>query len=371
MFVWTTLLTILMGIPCRAEGREITAVTRVTKWGQLPERFEIAGQALPEGVSASDFTITGRAAGWENESLHEFSCGVSAVEGTEDGWALIPEAFPEKFFYVRELTVSCDRMPELGFGLSDIARTLTATADEFTDAEESESRFMAHVFIPESREPLPMVLVFHGYGDDHNLLSYRTATAWAEPESQAIRPCVVVAPVINTIYYGSEIARSRIYEGIIRYIDGLIDAGRVDPKRVYAMGNSFGGMATLEIAEQHPGRFAALLSLCPALNYGPNATAQLPLLKDVPVAIALAEKDETIPSEVGVSAAEAIEAAGNDRVWLRVYTDDEMIAAGATHGREYTYSFHHVELAVMEDEAYAQWLFSWKSGNECAADLLK
>ena len=65
---------------------------------------------------------------------------------------------------------------------------------------------------------------------------------------------------------------------------------------------------------------------------------------------------------MGISAAEALKAAGNSNVLLRVYTDDEMIAAGATHGREYVYSFHHVELAVMEDEAYAQWLFSWQSG---------
>lgn len=359
VFLWTTLLMMLAGMPGRAEAREITALTRVTKWGQLPERFEIAGQSLPEGISASDFTITGKAAGWENESLHDFSCGVASVERTENGWALIPERFPEKYFYVRALTVSCDKLPALGFELSDIARTLTETADDFTDVEDYASRFQAHVFIPESSEPLPLMLVFHGYGDDHNLLSYRTAIAWAEPESQSVRPCVVVAPVINTTYYASEIARTRIYEGIIRYIDGLIEAGKVDPKRVYAMGNSFGGMATLEIAEQHPGRFTALLALCPALNYGPNATAQLPMLKDVPVAIALAGNDETIPSTVGISAAEALKAAGNDDVWLRVYTDDEMVAAGATFGREYTYSFHHVELAVMEDEAYAQWLFSW------------
>lgn len=363
MWIWTALLMMLAGLPCRAEGRGITAMTRVTKWGQLPERFEITGQALPEGVSASDFTITGRAAGWENESLHDFICAVAAVEETSDGWALIPETFPEKYFYVRELTVSCAAHPELGFALSDISQTLTETADDFTDVEDYDSRFLAHVYIPESNEPLPLVLVFHGYGDDHNLLSYRTATAWAEPGSQAVRPCVVVAPVINTIYYGSEIARSRIYEGIVKYIDGLIDAGQVDPRRVYAMGNSFGGMAALEIAEQHPGRFAALLALCPALSYGPNATAQLPVLRDVPVAIALAENDETIPASVGISAAEALEAAGNDRVWLRVYSDEEMNAAGASFGREYVYSFHHVELAVMEDEAYAEWLFSWHSGD--------
>ena len=351
------LLLALLAATCHAESREITAVTRVTKWGQLPVRFEVAGQALPDGVTASDFSITGMAAGWESESRHPFECGVEAVAATADGWALTLSWFPEKYFYVREMTVSCAADPSLDFGLADISTTLTETVDDFFNVADAESRFTGHVFSPACDGPCPVVLVFHGYGDDHNLLSYRTAVAWAEPESQAVRPCTVIAPVINTVYYGSEIARTRIYEGIIRYIDGLVAAGKADPDRVYAMGNSFGGMAALEIAEQYPDRFAAILAMCPALNYGPTATASLSVLKDIPVAIALAEHDETIPSAVGISAAGAIKAAGNENVWLRVYNDDEMNAAGATLGQEYVYSFHHVELAVMEDEAYAEWLF--------------
>lgn len=341
-----------------AESRDITACTRVTKWGQLPVRFEVAGQALPEGVTAADFTITGAAAGWESEARHPFECAVEAVEATETGWALVPAQFPEKFFYVRELSVACEAHPELSFTLEDIGQTLTETADDFTDVEDAESRMTAHVFIPEAEGPLPLVLVFHGYGDPENLLSYRTATAWAEPESQAAHPCVVVAPTINTTYYGSEIARSRIYEGIVKYINSLVDAGVADPSRLYVMGNSFGGMASFEIAEQHPDTFAAILALCPALNYSAKGTAGLSALTGIPVTIAQAEHDETIPSEVGKSAAAALEAAGNPNVTLRVYDDDEMVAAGATLGREYTYSFHHVELAVMEDPAYADWLFS-------------
>jgi predicted peptidase len=284
---------------------------------------------------------------------------VAAVEATESGWALIPEGFPEKYFYVREMSVSCATHPELDFGLSGIARTLTETADDFTDIEEYESRFKAHVFIPESNEPLPLVLVFHGYGDDHNLLSYRTATAWAEPESQAIRPCVVIAPVINTIYYGSEIARSRIYEGIIGAIDGLIDAGTVNSKRIYAMGNSFGGMSSIEMAEQYPDRVAAVMALCPALNYSRTGMAALAKMKDVPLFIAQAERDETIPVSVGRQAAEKLEKAGGTAT-LKVFTDAEMEAAGAVHGQEQTYSFHHAELALLENEDYAEWLFSFK-----------
>ena len=352
----------LFSISCAcAQGREIALQTRVTKWGQMPVRFEITGQALPEGVTAADFVITGRAAGWENNGLHPFSCGVEAVEATEGGWALIPELFPDKFFYVREMAVECAARPELDFGLEDIEDIATRTADDFGWVEEQESRLTAHVFMPPAKGPLPVVLVFHGYGDPDNLLSCRTAVAWAEPEQQAVRPCIVIAPVINTTFYGSEIARSRIYEGIKNHIDGLIEAGVADPERIYVMGNSFGGMASFEIAEQYPGYFAAILALCPALNYSRNGTARLSTLTGIPVTIAQAEGDETIPSEIGRRTAEALVAAGNANVTLRLYTDEEMNAAGAVKGYEQTYSFHHVELAVMEDEAYAQWLFDQRT----------
>ena len=351
------LLMFSLAMPGLAETREITAETEVMKWGQMPQRFVIRGQALPEGVTAADFTLTGYAAGWGTIDQHPFFCGVKDVEAIEGGWALIPEQFPDKYFYVRRMEIACEAHPELGFTMEDIGATLTPVADDFTLVEDYESRLTAHVYKPEGSGALPLVLVFHGYGDTDNLLTYRTAVAWATPESQAVRPCTVVAPTINNTFYGSEIARSRIYEGIMNYIDGLIEAGEADPNRLYVMGNSFGGMASFEIAEQFPGRFAAILALCPALNYSARGTVGLDQLTDIPVSIAQAENDETIPSSVGRQAAEALTAAGNANVRLRVYTDEEMNACGAVHGQEQTYSFHHVELAVMEDPAYAEWLF--------------
>lgn len=341
-----------------AEGREVFVRTEVTKWGQMPTAFEVAGQALPEDVGPEDFTITGMAGSWGGPDQHPFECAVRAVEADGDGWRLIPEQFPEKYFYVKSLEIDCERHPELGFTSEDVTETTTAVADEFQWAEEPESRMTAWVYHPEAEGPVPAVLVFHGYGDEHNLLSYRTAVAWAEPESQAVRPCAVIAPTIITTYYGSEIARERIYAGIVGYIQQLIEAGEVDPDRVYVMGNSFGGMASFEIAEQYPDTFAAILALCPALNYSAKGTHGLPGLTDIPVFIAQAESDETIPCAVGRQAAEALIAAGNPNVQSHFYTDAEMVAAGASLGQSETYSFHHVELAVMEDDSYAEWLFS-------------
>ena len=340
-----------------AEGREIALDTAVTKWGQMPQRFEIRGQALPEGVTAADFAITGAASSWEGPVLHPFTCTVEEVAATEDGWALVPGLFPDKYFYVQELEVTCAAHPELSFTMADIAETRTAVADEFGSVEDEESRFTARVFVPEHEGPLPVVIVFHGYGDTANLLSYRTAVAWAEPESQAVRPCIVIAPTIINTYYTSDIARQKIFVGLMRYVDELVAAGKADPARVYALGNSFGGMAAFDLAGLYPERIAAVLALCPALNYSKRAMESLLTMADIPVTIAQAENDETIPVMVGRGAAEMLTNAGNPNVRLRIYSDEEMNAAGARFGQEQTYSFHHVELAVMEDEVYAEWLF--------------
>ncbi len=350
----------VQAIPGTAESREITARTEVTKWGQMPVAFEVKGQALPEGVPAGDFTITGEAASWGTEATHPFLCGVKSVSAAEDGWTLVPDAFPEKYFYVRKMDVTCSSHPELSFSMEEIGRTVTPVADSFETVEDPECRMKARVFMPETGEPCPVVIVFHGYGDTENLLTYRTAAAWAEPSFQAEHSCIVIAPVIDNMLYGSEFARASVIKGVMKLADRLVEEGKADPGRIYVMGNSFGGMSSFELAELFPGRIAGILALCPALNYSPQGMKRLPELADVPVFIAQAENDETISSEVGKTAAKMLEDAGNTQVRLRIYSDAEMEAAGARFGSEETYSFHHVELAVMEDSSYAEWLFSQK-----------
>ena len=364
MVLLMAILTVLtIGLAARGEGRTIAVWTKVTKWGQMPQCFEITGQALPEDIAPSDFAISGEATGWGASAAHPFACGVQAVEATEDGWRLFPEQFPDKYFYVKTFEVTCASNPELGFSTADIAATVTETADDFFDVEDAEHMLTAHAFLPETDGPMPLVIVFHGYGDTSNLLTYRTAIPWAEPENQATRPCAVLAPSIPDSLYTSEFARSRVFEGVMAWADEQVAAGKVNPKRIYAMGNSFGGMSSFELAEQYPDRIAAILALCPALNYSVHATQNLASLRDIPVAIAQAEHDETIPVDVGRAAAQALTDAGNEAVLLRVYNDEEMNAAGASLGQENTYSFHHVELAAMEGEEFerfANWLFGWE-----------
>ena len=353
-------VTLLGSCGCTAaEGRSITAETQVTKWGQMPVRFTIRGQQLPEGIGPENFTISGEATGWGTQVAHPFACGVKDVVPEADGWSLVPEQFPDKYFDVRNFTVTCQAASELDFTMADIGETTAGTADLFTLREAENGMIKAWVYQPETEVPLPVVVVFHGYGDTANLLTYRTAVDWAEPEHQAERPCIVIAPTIEDWLYSADKTRSKIFAQVLEWIDEMVTAGTADPDRIYLMGNSFGGMSSIEMAEQYPDRIMAVMALCPALNYSRTGMAALEKMKGIPLFIAQAENDETIPVSVGQQAAEKLEKAGGN-VTLKVFTDAEMEAAGAVHGREQIYSFHHVELALLENEDYAEWLFSWK-----------
>ena len=99
--ILTMLMTMAMLGTCgqaagTAEGREIAAETQVTKWGQMPVRFTVRGQQLPEGIGPESFSITGEAAGWGTRATHPFACGVREVIPEQDGWSLIPVRFPDK-----------------------------------------------------------------------------------------------------------------------------------------------------------------------------------------------------------------------------------------------------------------------------------
>jgi len=355
--LFAALFMLLLSCAALADGRDIAVHTTVTKWGELPDRFDIEGQALPDGTAPGDFSIEGAAVSWDGQHSYPFTCAASDVAATARGWSLRLEGFPHRYGFVRALDVRCAAAPELGFSFEDIDRVETDVADDFEPYEDYEHRVTAQVFAPQAEGPLPVVLVMHGWGETDPLRSYRLATGWAESENQQKRPCIVIAPYINTSFYGSETARYRIYEGIVMLIDELVDQGRADPQRIYLVGNSFGGMACFELACQYPDRFAAMLALCPALSYSPRATVGLDGLTDMPILIAHAVNDETVPSSVSIDAYEKLRAAGNERVALRLFSDEEMSAAGATLGYEQLYSFHHAELVVMEDEYYAEWLF--------------
>ena len=140
-------------------------------------------------------------------------------------------------------------------------------------------------------------------------------------------------------------------------VHGMVEAGNVDPGRIYAMGNSFGGAASIEIAEGYTDDIAGVLALCPALKYAEGAKQDLNKIADIPIWFLHALNDGTISSAESRDAFKILQDVGAKDVRIKEFSDEEMNAAGAEPSNESTYSYHHVELAVMEDDTYMEWLY--------------
>lgn len=352
-------------VSCKKEAAEgmikdvqINASVRTT--GQYPESFVIyTDAAYTKPLSAADFHMSGKANAWGSKFPHDFECGFETVSVDDRIITLVPKDFPEKFFYVTTYEVTCSSDPDLSFSEEDVSKVSTAVADDFQTVS-SDKGFDYHLFAPESTKPVPVVIVYHGYGDTSNLLTYRTAVEWAESENQAVRPCYVIAPSVPDEMYFDPKGRATVIDEIMKVIHELADAGKIDPARIYAMGNSFGGVTSIETAERYPEDIAGVLALCPALNYADEAKRDLAKIKDIPVWFLHAKNDGTIPSKESEDAAKVLQDLGAKDVRLKLFSDDEMNAAGAFPDNDSTYSYHHVELAVMVDDTYMEWLYGLK-----------
>ncbi len=339
----------------------VTVDTVVRKTGQYPESFILtfANDISREQVSATSFHLSGKAGYWGSDDTREFEADFKSAKVNGNTLTLIPDSFPEKYFYVKEYEVICSEDPMFSFSSNDISEIHTPVADDFeTYSAEGNASFEYHLFDPKKENAVPIVVVFHGYGDTNNLLTYRTAVEWAEPENQEIRPCFVLAPVIEDEIYFPAKGRDDLFSSLHDIISKLISEGKVDPDRVYVMGNSFGGLSAIEYAEKYPEDVAGVLALCPALNYSANSMTNLKEIVDIPIWIAHAKNDKTIPASSSETAVKALEKLGAVEVHFTEYSDEEMNAAGADSSPEATYSYHHVELAVMEDDAYMEWMFT-------------
>ena len=342
----------------------VTVNTSVRNTGQYPESFVITFNEeikSPE-LDPAAFTLTGKAGYWGSDKTRDFECTFESVSVEGNTLTLIPADFPEKYFYVREFAVICKDHTEYNFTSADITETVTPVADDFKTISYNDGiTFEYHLFTPDKTENMPIVIVFHGYGDTNNLLTYRTSVEWAEPDNQKVRPCYVLSPVIDDMIYFDPDGRDKVFTAIKGILDDMISKGNVDPNRVYVMGNSMGGVSVIEFSEKYPETVSAAMALCPALSYFPDTVANLKKMKDVPVWFAHAINDNTVSVSDSRTAVSDLESLDAKEVKFTEYTDEQMNAAGADSAPDSTYSYHHVELAVMEDDTYQEWLFDHRN----------
>ena len=344
--------------------KEVVVRTSVRPSGQCLESLEVTvtDETLLEGLTAEDFTMEGKAESWLNPTLHDFQATISDVSVDGNKMVLTVTDFTEKYFYVDQFEVTCSKNPGLSFGIDKVVRVETPVADEFEQIrEETGGEFDYNLYTPEDTEnPQPIVIVFHGYGDTENLLQNKLAVAWAEEENQKERPCYVLAPVISTSGYFSGSYRDGIYTDVYDKVQEMISEGKVDPDRIYVVGKSFGGAAAYEFLEKYPEDIAGAIAMCGGFSYLGLNTEDIVKMKDIPLWIAHATTDPTVPVTDSRMVYQTLTEAGSTVVKYTEYSDEEMTEAGVTEAM----GNHSVEAVVLEDVEYMEWLFSQNLNKE-------
>jgi len=144
-------------------------------------------------------------------------------------------------------------------------------------------------------EPLPLVIVFHGWGQGNDNECYlkfsNSATVWAQPENQAKHPCHVLAP---RNAYGDTSKMKDIMDVVNQWIaDGLVDASRI-----YVTGYSMGGLSTWTFLNTYPDVAAAAAPLC-AVG-GPANVEAAQSFADVPIWAFVTQGDDLYGMVVNV-----------------------------------------------------------------------
>ena len=339
----------------KSEVESVVVNTTVRPSGHCLESLEVtvSDAALLEGLTAEDFSLSGNSWAWMASATHPFTATVSEISVEGNVLTLTITDFTEKYFYVEDFYVTCSTNPQLSFSSDKVVEVITPIADEF---EQIRGDFNYNLYTPEdTSKAQPIVVVFHGFLDDDNLYQNKLAVAWADPANQAERPCYVLAPLMGGFGYFDEASRNAIYENVYNMIQQMVKEGKVDPNRIYVIGKSFGGAATYEFLEKYPEAIAGAIPMCGAMLSFKNIEENLEKMKDIPLWIAHAENDDTVAFENSQIVYDTLIEAGSKVVKLTKYTNEQMNAAGVDGVK---IGYHTVEMAVLEDEAYMEWLFA-------------
>jgi predicted esterase len=167
------------------------------------------------------------------------------------------------------------------------------------------------LFVPEAvraGKPVPLLVVLHGAGGSENLYF----DGYGDGKTVRLakeRGWMVVGTRVGAVFGGPP--------PVPAVIDELAKLYPVDKQRVYAIGHSLGATHAVTLAQQAPGRFAALAVL------GGGASVTKPdALKGLPVYVGCGAHDFALGTCQGL--AQALEKAGA-KVTYREFTDVEHI----------------------------------------------
>lgn len=214
---------------------------------------------------------------------------MQAVEGS----AVPPLALPVETTIIRNLVI--DEFRQLSF--TDPGTGLTLAYNLYVPAD----------YDPARRYPL--VLFMHDAGvtspvADNTLFQGLGAVAFADPADQARHPAFVLAPQYDAQIANDQSQTTPHMEATIALVQALVAQYGLDRTRLYATGQSGGGMTAIAMNLKYPDLFAA--SLLVACQWDATLCAPLAAKK---LWVVVAEGDtKAFPGQTAIM--EVIEAAG-------------------------------------------------------------
>jgi predicted peptidase len=196
------------------------------------------------------------------------------------------------------------------------------------------------VYVPKSlrgQAKAPVILFLHGIGQ-------RGAGGFLPTEGiqgNMVRhyleqvPAILLLPQCRKETYWSTPEMDKMVTGALEQTVGEFDA---DPTRLYLTGVSMGGYGAWYLASEHPGRFAALVSICGGspLRTGDRFTPVARRVAHTPVWVFHGSADKVVPVSESREMVEALKALkGNVRyseyegvghnVWLKALNEKELL----------------------------------------------
>ena len=181
--------------------------------------------------------------------------------------------------------------------------------DSFTDSKGNVLHYNLYVPKDVEDEKLPLVVFMHDSSVCSEtvtapLLQGMGALVWADPEEQAKRPCIVLAPQFAEKAAFDDFTTTWHADATAELIRHLCENANVDEARVYGTGQSMGCMMLCDLNIRYPDLFAACYLV--AGQWDPEMMASL---TDKNLWILVSEKDEKAWPTMN-AAMEKLEAAG-------------------------------------------------------------
>jgi predicted esterase len=171
---------------------------------------------------------------------------------------------------------------------------------------------LVRVFVPEQAKagkPVPLVVALHGAGGSENLFFEAYGNGLVAKLAKE-RGWMIVAPRSGGLFDAAPPVPSIIDELAKRY--------PIDPRRVFLVGHSMGAMQAVALAQQSPGKYAAIAALG-----GGGAVTRPEAFKSLPVFVGCGREDFLLGGAKGLVA--ALQKAGDGQVTFKEYPDCEHI----------------------------------------------